>query len=503
MEKKPEEQIVEADKIEDKVEAVVDETVAKKKKKNKKKKPKTDKAEGDQDVPDQDKKEDDEEKDEGADEGEGKGDEKDKDAKKKKKKKPKAKVSNQFDYKAHAEKHKIKYEITPEALGNFENTQDNSGIVNLKSWKPGKSTQTVPPSIPIYMQYPTNYNLPTGLIVPYAGSLGVRFTEEKYAMQDEFIKEKIYCLRRSAEVHRQVRKHCQRTIKPGQRMLDIVQNIEKTLAYIIDSEGIERGQAFPTGCSLNNVAAHYTPNYGDELVLQKDDVCKIDFGTHINGYLIDSAFTVAFNPRYNPLLVAVQEATMMGVKTAGVDVRLSDVGDAIQEVMESHEVEINGKIFPVLCVRNLCGHTIDRYRVHAGKSVPIVRGGPQTKMEEGEIFAIETFGSTGKGFVREDLECSHYMRAFDPVKAPLKHPKSKKLLGVIDKNFSTLAWCRRWLDDLGETGYLVALKELVEKGVVNDYPPLCDVSGSYVAQYEHTLLLKPSGKEIMSIGDDY
>ena len=43
------------------------------------------------------------------------------------------------------------------------------------------------------------------------------------------------------------------------------------------------GLAFPTGCSLNYVAAHYTPNNGDKTVLQYDDVCKVDFGTHING----------------------------------------------------------------------------------------------------------------------------------------------------------------------------------------------------------------------------
>ena len=43
------------------------------------------------------------------------------------------------------------------------------------------------------------------------------------------------------------------------------------------------------------------------------------------------------------------------------------------------------------------GHSIDPYRIHAGKSVPIVRGGVQTKMEEGEYYVIETFGSTGEG----------------------------------------------------------------------------------------------------------
>ena len=43
------------------------------------------------------------------------------------------------------------------------------------------------------------------------------------------------------------------------------------------------GIAFPTGCSLNHCAAHWTPNAGDKTVLSYDDVCKIDFGTHING----------------------------------------------------------------------------------------------------------------------------------------------------------------------------------------------------------------------------
>ena len=47
-------------------------------------------------------------------------------------------------------------------------------------------------------------------------------------------------------------------------------------------------------------------------------------------------------------------------------------------------------------MRNLNGHSIDAYQIHAGKSVPIVRGGEQgVRMEEGEFFAIETFGSTG------------------------------------------------------------------------------------------------------------
>ena len=124
-------------------------------------------------------------------------------------------------------------------------------------------------------------------------------------------------------------------------------------------------------------------------------------------------------------------------------------------------------------------------------------------MEEGEQYAIETFGSTGKGFVIEDMECSHYMRTFDAPQVPLRQPKARSLLKFIEKKFSTLAFCRRYLDMYGQTGHIMALKQLCQEGVVTAYPPLVDITGSYVAQYEHTIFLSPSCKEILSKGDDY
>lgn len=89
---------------------------------------------------------------------------------------------------------------------------------------------------------------------------------------------------------------------------------------------MESGIAFPTGISINNCAAHYTPNPGDETVLKYDDVCKVDFGTQIQGRIIDTAFTVAFNPVYDNLLKAVQDATNTGIKEAGIDARLAEIG---------------------------------------------------------------------------------------------------------------------------------------------------------------------------------
>jgi len=88
---------------------------------------------------------------------------------------------------------------------------------------------------------------------------------------------------------------------------------------------------------------------------------------------------------------------------AGIDVRMSDIGGAVQEAMESYEVEINGKTLPVKAIRSLSGHNIEQYHIHGGKHVSFVKNTDQTKMEEGEVFAIETFGTTGRGYLRDDV----------------------------------------------------------------------------------------------------
>ena len=111
--------------------------------------------------------------------------------------------------------------------------------------------------------------------------------------------------------------------------MDICNEIEATNRRLIEANGLEAGIAFPTGASLNHCAAHWTPNLGDETVLQKDDVMKIDYGSHVRGILTDCAFTVAFNPTYDNLLLAVKEATETGIKAAGIDARLGEIGEQI------------------------------------------------------------------------------------------------------------------------------------------------------------------------------
>lgn len=367
---------------------------------------------------------------------------------------------------------------------------------------PSAREQTDPPTVAISELFP-NGNFPVGQIMHYKDDNLWRETNEEKRALDRAQNDMYSDVRQAAEAHRQVRKYVQGFIKPGMTMIEICEKLEGASRKLINENKLKAGLAFPTGCSLNHCAAHYTPNAGDKTVLQYDDVCKIDFGTHVNGRIIDCAFTVSFNPKYDNLLAAVKDATNTGIKEAGIDVRLCDVGEAIQEVMESYEVELDGKTYRVRPIRNLNGHSVAPYRIHAGKTVPIVKGGEATKMEENEFFAIETFGSTGKGVVHDDMDCSHYMKNFEVGHVPLRLPRAKQLLNVINENFGTLAFCRRWLDRLGQTKYLIALKSLCDAGVVDPYPPLCDIKGCYTAQFEHTILLRPTVKEVISRGDDY
>lgn len=143
-------------------------------------------------------------------------------------------------------------------------------------------------------------------------------------------------IRRAAEVHRQVRKYVRKTIKPGMTMTEIAECVEDGTRALVEENGLESGVGFPTGLSLNNCAAHYSPNAGDTIgalckahdlrfnltsthvaVLQNGDVLKVDFGVHVKGRILDSAFTLTFDPTYETLLEAVRDATNTGVRVSG------------------------------------------------------------------------------------------------------------------------------------------------------------------------------------------
>jgi methionyl aminopeptidase len=329
------------------------------------------------------------------------------------------------------------------------------------------------------------------------------FNSTQKNLNDEY-NQMLSDLRKSAEIHKQVRKYAQSIMKPGVDLLDFCNKLENKNKELSNSTDYGQGIGFPTGVSINNCAAHFTPTIGDKIQVKKDDVIKIDFGTHINGRIIDSAFTQTFNPKYDKLLEAVKDATNTGIKEAGIDVELGYLGEKIQEVMESYEIELDGETYPIKSVRNLGGHNIEPYKIHGGKFVPCIKTDDNTRMEEGEVFAIETFGTTGSGIVKEYEPTSHFMKNDKLPNYNLKLKSSKKLFGYINKKFNTLPFCDKWLQqDKAGCYHKLALEELCNQKIITKYPPLYDVKGSYVAQFEHTIILKPSGKEVLSRGEDY
>ncbi|KAK5696782.1 hypothetical protein LTR97_008086 [Elasticomyces elasticus] len=381
-----------------------------------------------------------------------------------------------------------------------------------KSKKTSVAQQTTPPRVPLADLFP-NEQYPVGEIVDYAMDSNLqRTTAEELrhvaaveSMDGSFLTD----YRKAAEVHRQVRQHVQTIAKPGVSMTRLADEIEGGVRALVGHQAIETGDAlkagmgFPTGLCLNNVAAHWTPNPGaKEVVLQYDDVLTVDFGVHVNGRIVDSAFTVAANPVYDPLLEAVRAATNTGLKEAGIDARMSHISGVIQEVMESYEVELNGKTIPVKAVRSLSGHNILRYHIHGDKQVPFVKSKTSQRMEEGDIFAIETFGTTGKAYMHDDVGVYGYGRNEGVSLAGLSS-SARALLKTIDENFGTLVFSKRYLERIGLKSYHLAMKSLISNGIVECHGPLVDVPGSYVAQFEHTVLLRPNCKEVISRGDDY
>lgn len=181
--------------------------------------------------------------------------------------------------------------------------------------------QSSPPRVLLSSLFPSG-NYPEGEIVEYKDENAYRTTNEEKRYLDRMNSDVLSDYRKGAEIHRQVRQHAQKNIKPGQSLTEIAENIEDGVRALTGHQGLEEGDGllggmgFPTGLSLNHCAAHYTPNAGNKMVLQDSDVMKVDIGVHVNGRIVDSAFTVAFDPVYDNLLAAVKDATNTGVRVS-------------------------------------------------------------------------------------------------------------------------------------------------------------------------------------------
>lgn len=286
--------------------------------------------------------------------------------------------------------------------------------------------------------------------------------------------------KKSGIIHKIVNSKIKNKLYDGISALEITEFIEqeiKNLTKYEQSNPIKSGIGFPVGIGINEIAAHFTPSKNRNPVIKGDDVVKIDYGVHINGCISDGAFSWCPSGKYDELIKVSQEATEIGIKNAGPDAILGSIGSEIFEFIESSEIEIDNKVIQVKSIVDLCGHQIKPFTIHAGKAVPNIGIPYFERMLENEIYAIETFPTTGCGSIfNDENECNHFMiNEYDD-----------DIKNIYDER-STLPFCPRWFDF-----------EIPDNKFIKKYPVIKTTDNGIVSQYEKTIFIKSNGIDVLN-----
>ncbi len=274
----------------------------------------------------------------------------------------------------------------------------------------------------------------------------------------------------AGRIARECRDYAAGRVKAGESILDLVVDSENKII----SMGGEI--AFPLNISLNEAAAHDTASPGDERVFKAGDLVKVDMGVHIDGYIADTAVTVDLGK--NDLLVEASRAALeaaIGMVRPGV--RTGEIGARIQ-------AEIEGRGYRP--VANLTGHGLGRFLLHGIPTIPNVGIQGGTELEEGMVFAIEPFASTGAGTVSD----SSRTEIFSQVSGrQIRLPSARKLMKKVAER-NSLPFSRHWYY---EEKCDLALSQLIKQNILRGYPVLHDIPGSLVSQAEHTMIVTDDG----------
>ena len=290
-------------------------------------------------------------------------------------------------------------------------------------------------------------------------------------------------------------------IKAGKIVAEVRENVRKknwvgiTLEEIceeVEGEILKRGakRAFPVNTCVNEVAAHYTAEPNDEKVVGDTDLIKIDLGAQVNGYIADTAVTVCYDPQYDSLVQAAEDALKNAVSMIKIGVKSSDIGRTIEKTVK----QLGFK--PIM---NLSGHSLAQYTIHAGKSIPNIWSIGSFSFKGDEAYACEPFVTTdeGSGIVQEGKIKNIFALGS---RKRTKNEEADRLQEYIWANFNMLPFALRWLlKDWEEKQARELLEILIKKKVVHSYPILIERNGQRVAQAEHTFIPTENGATITTI----
>ena len=261
-----------------------------------------------------------------------------------------------------------------------------------------------------------------------------------------------------------------RGIRVGESYLDLVESIESR----VREEGVSL--AFPLNLSLNEDAAHDTASPGDIRVFEKGDVAKLDLGVHIEGYIADTATTVDLGNN-SLLLAASEQALDAAIRKVRPGATAGELGAVIQQEIESRGYRP---------IANLTGHGLDQYVLHRAPTIPNVGINGGIVLEDGMVFAIEPFATTGSGHVGEKSRMEIYSQISHK---PVRIPAARAILEMV-KDRNGLPFSRRWRKDRKQD---IVLPARVRSHTLHVYPVLSDIPGSLVSQHEHTIIVTSDG----------
>ncbi len=261
----------------------------------------------------------------------------------------------------------------------------------------------------------------------------------------------------------------------GRTLFDICESIENEIILLGGKP------AFPVNVSLNEIAAHYTAEPQDPIQVKDTDVLKIDLGVHIDGYIADTAVTVSYDPKYDQLINTAESTLNEAIKIAKFNTKSGEIGKTIE-----NNINQNG----LKPIQNLSGHSLDRYIIHAGKSIPNIKTiGSSFSLINNQAYAIEPFVTTkdGLGIVYEGKTKNIFSLIS---RKPTKNEDLDIFISYLWDKFKTLPFAIRWLiKDFDEPKIQEMVKQLIKKKNIRSYPILVEGNNKIVSQSEHTFFI--------------
>lgn len=284
-------------------------------------------------------------------------------------------------------------------------------------------------------------------------------------------------IKEAGKIAAHVSEYARTIIKKSVPLLEIADKIEEKI------KELKAKPAFPVNLSINEISAHYTPSYNDTTLAH--GLIKVDIGVHLDGYIADTAFSLDLEEsQENKKLIEIAEkARDLALEEIKIGSKVNEIGRIIEQTCSSNNV---------LPIHNLSGHSIDDYEVHSGIAIPNFDNSQEIEIVEG-LYAIEPFTTRGAGAVKDGKPSGIYHIQKE---GSVRDNFAREVLKYIKEEFKTLPFSSRQIyKKFGSRG-LLALRQIEQFGIINQYPQLIEKDGAIVAQAEHTVLLTQKEKVI-------